>query len=233
MKKAILFSGGKDSFFALQKSLEDGSVEMILSVQSPTGDTQLHAGPEVNEVLRMAQIELLNIPHKQLTIGGGEKYLHELFLTINNVVQEYSITHLVTGDLWHPYTSGVGDMLAGVLGIKLLRPARDVCPDRDSDIAYMHQVIDCGIESIIVSVRQGNLSENFVGRKIDAELVDELSNMNVDAAGEGGEYQSFVTFSPIMKGRIVIDEYSVSLVDGKNGKEKFHRMSVNKFHVEN
>jgi len=232
MKTIVLFSGGKDSFYSLTKALETGSVEYIVSVQSKLGDTQLHAGPEANEQVRKAQLDLLRIPYKQITVGSGRDYLHELFTGLNELVHKDNITHLVTGDLWHPYTSGIGDMLAGALGVTLLRPARDACPTRESDEKYMREIISSGIESVIVSVRQGNLPENFVGKTIDKALITELVSMKIDPAAEGGEYQSLVLYAPLMKGRIVIDDFFVSLVDGKNGKEKFHRMSVNKFHIE-
>lgn len=232
MKKAILFSGGKDSFFALQKSLEQGAVDFLIGIESQAGDTQLHAGPEVNKAMRQAQLESLGLPYLQLTLGAGENYLHELFVGLQALVQENEITHLVTGDLWHSYTSGIADMLAGALNVKLIRPAREVCSAREHDMVYMSQVITYGIESVIVSVRQGSLPENFVGKIIDKALINKLAAMRVDAAAEGGEYQSFVLAAPIMKGRIIIDEYSLSLVDGKNGKEKFHRMCVNKFHIQ-
>lgn len=232
MKSIVLFSGGKDSFYALAKTLETGPVEYIVSVQSKSGDTQLHAGPEASEEIRKAQLDLLGLPFKQLTIGSGKDYLHELFVELNKLVQQEKITHLVTGDLWHPYTSGIGDMLAGALGVTLVRPAREACPVRENDLDYMNKIIGMGIESVIVSVRQSNLPENFVGRKIDKNLVKELVSMKIDAAAEGGEYQSLVLAAPQMKGCIVIDDFTVILVDGKNGKEKFHRMSVNKFHIE-
>lgn len=232
MKSIVLFSGGKDSFYSLAKTLETGSVEYIVSIQSKSGDTQLHAGPEASEEIRKAQLDLLGLPFKQLTIGSGKDYMHELFVELNKLVQQEKITHLVTGDLWHPYTSGIGDMLAGALGVTLVRPAREACPTRESDGKYVREIISMGIESVIVSVRRGNLSENFVGRIIDETLVKELISMKVDAAGEGGEYQSLVLAAPQMKGRIVIDDFTITLVDGKNGKEKFHRMSVNKFHIE-
>lgn len=232
MKTIVLFSGGKDSFYSLIKALEMGPVEYVVSVQSKSGDTQLHAGPEANEQVRKAQLDLLGLPYKQITVGSGKDYMHELFIRLNELVQKDNITHLVTGDLWHPYTSGIGDMLAGALGVTLVRPARDACPTRESDEKYMREIISSNIKSVIVSVRQGNLPENFVGRTIDEALITELVSMKVDAAAEGGEYQSLVLYAPPMKDRIVIDNFSISLVDGKNGKEKFHRMSVNKFHIE-
>lgn len=231
-KTIVLFSGGKDSYYALQKTLEKGPVEFIVSVQSPSGDTQLHAGPEANEALRKAQLDLIGIPFKHIFVSSGENYLHELFMELNKLVQENQITHLVTGDLWHPFTSGIGDMLAGALGVKLIRPARDACPSRQDDIKYMTEVLSMDINSMIISVRESNLSKNFVGRIIDKVLIDELVLIGVDSAAEGGEYQSFVLSAPLMKGKIVVDDFDTKLVEGKNGKEKFFRMFVNKFHIE-
>lgn len=232
MKTIVLYSGGKDSFYSLVKALEWGPVAYVVSIKSNSGDTQLHAGPESNELVRKAQLDMLRLPYKELTVGSGKEYMQELFVELNKLVQQAGITHLVTGDLWHPYTSGLGDMLAAALGVTLVRPAREVCPNRESDVKYMNEIISTGIESIIVSVRQGDLLESFVGRKIDKVLVDEFVSMTIDAAAEGGEYQSFVTAAPQLQGSIVIDDFIVQLVDGKNGKEKFHRMSVSKFHVE-
>lgn len=232
-KTIVLFSGGKDSFFSLAKTLENGPIEYLVSIQSQAGDTQLHAGPEANGEMRKAQLDLLGLPYKQVTIGSGRDYMHELFVELNKLVQRDGITHLVTGDLWHPYTSGIGDMLAGALGVTIVRPARESCPNRESDLKYMEEVIAMGLKSIIASIRQGNLPESFVGRVIDKTLVAELAELKVDAAAEGGEYQSFVIAAPQMKGSIVIDKFDISLVDGKNGREKFYRMSVDKFHIEN
>lgn len=233
MKIIALFSGGKDSFYAIAKTVKTYPVEYVVSIQSKTGDTQLHAGPEANKQVRKAQLDLLSLPYKQITIGSGKEYMHELFVELNKLVQADTITHLVTGDLWHPYTSGIGDMLAGALGVTLVRPARAACPTRENDERYMMEIISMGIESVIVSVRQGNLPTHFVGRMIDEAFVEELISMKVDAAAEGGEYQSFVLAAPQMKGRIVIENFSVTLVDGKNCKEKFHRMFVDIFHIEN
>lgn len=232
MKTAILFSGGKDSFFSLLKAQERQSVDLLISIKGLSGETQLHAGPESNADLRSSQIQTLSIPHVELEVHGGKDYLHGLFLKLNEIVKEHQIQTLVTGDLWHPYTSGIGDMLAGALGVELLRPAREVCTRIEDGPKYLQEVLDLGIESIIVSVRKGNLPESFVGRRIDKTLLQELSELGVDVAAEGGEYQSLVLAAPNMNKRLVIDEFSIGLAYGKNGKEQFHRMEVKKYHTE-
>lgn len=231
-KTIILFSGGKDSFYSLIEICEVESIEYIVIIKSPTGDTQLHAGPEVDEKLREAQIKLLELSYKEIIIGSDKKYLRELFLQLNNLVQQDSITHLVTGDLWHPYTSGIGEMLAGALGVELIRPTREICQTKNDGIKCLTKILSKGITPLIISVRQGDLPENFVGREINEQFINELISKNTDIMAEGGEYQSFVVSAPNMKGKIVIDDFDIRLVVGKNGKEKFYRMFVNKFHVE-
>ena len=232
MRSILLFSGGKDSIYSLEETLGKFQIKYIISINSESGDTQLHAGPESDKLIRKSQLKLLGVPFKEITISSNNNYMHELFVKLNRVVKKDKITHIITGDLWHPYTSGIGDMLAAVLGIEIIRPAREICPDRKTDIKYMNKIIKSGIESIIISVRQGVLPKTFVGRKIDKKLVKDLAYMKVDAAGEGGEYQSLVLKSTKMQGRIVIDDFMINLVEGKNGKEKFYRMSIKKFHIE-
>jgi diphthamide synthase (EF-2-diphthine--ammonia ligase) len=138
----------------------------------------------------------------------------------------------VTGDLWHPCTSGIGDMLVGALGVTLVRPAREVCPALGDGEKYMQDVIAQGIETVVISVREGVLPADVIGKALDEELVQKLVSLNVDPAAESGEYQSFVVAAPQMSGRIVFDDFLVSSIDGKNGKEKFQRMAIKSFHVE-
>ncbi|MDD5726223.1 MAG: hypothetical protein PHC53_02300 [Patescibacteria group bacterium] len=230
-KIAVMFSGGKDSCYALQSVLKTDPIEFMISVISDNGDTHLHAGPEIDSGLRQIQLELLGLPYKIVKVGSGENYLHELFVALNKLVKENGITHLVTGDLWHPYTTGIGDMLAGALGVKIIRPAREACASRSEDTAFMEKVLASGVRSVIISVRDGDLPKEYVGREIDEPLIQKLVSLGVDAAAEGGEYQSFVVSCPLMKNQIVIDDFRVDLVDGKNGKERFHRMFVNRYHV--
>jgi len=233
MKKSIaLFAGGKDSVYAVQKSLQKGNLDLLVSIHSPDGNTQLHAGPESSKNIREAQLMVIGLPYRQLEIGFGEEYLHELFTSLKRIVDEGRIKYLVTGDLWHPYTNGIGDMLAGALGVKLIRPAKEKCPSKEYAVEYMEDVLNSGIEGMVVSVRE-ELPKELVGRKIDRQFIDDLASKGLDVAGETGEYQSLVVSAPIMKKRLIIDDYGVELVAGKNGKERFHRMNITNFHTEN
>lgn len=229
-KTMALFSGGKDGMYALVKTGVK-NIDLIVTITSQDGANQLHAGPEISNELREAQLELIELPAQRLIVGSGRKYLNELFAGLNAIAQKEDISRLVTGDLWHPYTSGIGDMLAGALGVEIARPSRIDCPSNESSREYMAKVLQSGIESVVIGVRKGDLPREFVGRKIDEEFLNELAKYSKDFAGEGGQYQTFVTSSPIMHGKITIHSFDVDLVQGKNGKESFYRMNAHKFHI--
>ncbi len=232
MKKRIaLFSGGKDSFYAIQK-FGKGNLDLLVSISSNSGNTQLHAGPETTKELRKEQLEGIGLRYEEIIVPSERDYLHHLFEGLQGVVRRENAGYLVTGDLWHPYTGGIGDMLAGALGVELIRPARDSCPSKDHSMNYMSEVLKSGIKARVVSVRDGDLPEEFVGQEIDYGFLQELDRLRIDVAGEGGEYQSLVTASPIMDRRIIIGDYNIELVDGKNGREKFRRMNFINFGVE-
>lgn len=220
MKRTMaLFSGGKDSFYSVQQVLRDGSLDFLVSLHSKEGDTQLHAGREATGEIRRVQLEGIGLPYREVEVGEESNYLHELFVCLRNIVEKENIGYLVTGDLWHPYTGGIGDMLAGALNVGLIRPAREKCPSREHSSEYMQDVLDSNIRAVVSSVRTGNLPEAFVGREIDYKFLQELDSLGVDVAAEGGEYQSLVLSAPMMNRQIIIDNFVVELVDGKNGKE--------------
>lgn len=230
-KAIVLFSGGKDSFYSLQKALEKEYDLLLVSFYSPGGETQFHAGPEASEEIRKIQLESINLPGVEIEVGNDENYLRELFLDLKKIVDKENAKFLITGDLWHPHTSGIGTMLSAALGVKLIRFAKEKCSSKEKAREYMQEVLNMGIKSVVVSVRE-EFPKEFVGMEIGEDFLNKLSKMGIDEAGETGEYQSLVVSSPIMDKNIIIDSFEVCLVEGKNGEEKFNKMNIGDFHYE-
>jgi len=231
-KKTIaLFSGGKDSMYALQWALANNNLDLIVSIKNEYESAQFYAGPEANGLLRQTQSRLIGLPFREV-LTRDENYMCDTFLGLKEIVNQENIGHMITGDLWLPYTKGAGDMLAGALGIEVIRPCRDLCPSKAEAQKYMQQVLDSGIESIVYSVRKGKLPRSFIGCAIDQVFLEEMARRNVDAAGERSEYQSLVTTSPTMNGRIVIDSFDIHYVPGRGENDHFFRMLLKKHHVE-
>ena len=56
-----------------------------------------------------------------------------------------------------------------------------------------------GFEAKIVAVKAGILDRQFLGRKLDRSLIEELSNLGIDPCGEYGEYHTVVTSGPLFR----------------------------------
>jgi len=65
------------------------------------------------------------------------------------------------------------------------------------------EMIESGIETIIVSCNTV-MGEKFLGKKISAELVEELEALGVDACGENGEFHTFVVNCPLFSKAIPV-----------------------------
>lgn len=230
-KTLALFSGGKDSMYAIQWALDRDDLDLIASIKNADGSAHFHAGPEADNLLRQTQLRLMGLPFREVETRE-KNYMRDAFLGLKEIVNLENIGQMITGDLWLPYTRGAGDMLAGVLGIEVLRPCRDLCPSKAEAQKYMQQVLDSGIESIVYSVRKGKLPRSFIGRAINQTFLEEMARRNVDAAGERSEYQSLVMTSPVMNGRIVIDSFDTHYVPGRGENDHFFRMLLKKHHVE-
>ena len=65
------------------------------------------------------------------------------------------------------------------------------------------EIEDAEIEAMIVCVNEKFLGKEFLGRKINRELLESLPP-GVDACGENGEYHSFVYNAPFFSAPIPI-----------------------------
>jgi uncharacterized protein (TIGR00290 family) len=61
----------------------------------------------------------------------------------------------------------------------------------------LEEFIDLGFKALIVVLKDDKLKENFLGRTIDRETIDELEKAGIDPSGELGEYHTLVTDGPI------------------------------------
>ncbi|MBN1234858.1 MAG: diphthine--ammonia ligase [Methanotrichaceae archaeon] len=107
---------------------------------------------------------------------------------------------------------------AAVFGhIETHKPLVDrICQDLDIDLLLpiwkrnsekiINEVLDAGFEVILVSVRDGLLGKEWLGRSIDDDFLADLraANSSVDACGENGEFHTLVLDGPIFEKKMVI-----------------------------
>lgn len=96
----------------------------------------------------------------------------------------------------------------------------------------VHEIAEAGIEAIIVCVNAKYLGKDFLGRKIDADLLNSLP-ANVDPCGENGEFHTFVRNTPFFSapidvrlGEVVHKTYKPADSDDSSWDTGFYFMDV-------
>jgi diphthamide synthase (EF-2-diphthine--ammonia ligase) len=74
--------------------------------------------------------------------------------------------------------------------------------------------MDAGFKATVVVVKEGVLSERYLGRTLDADLVRDMEAEGIDISGEAGEYHTFVSDGPIFSGAVDMAVRRRVLVDG-------------------
>jgi diphthine-ammonia ligase len=75
-------------------------------------------------------------------------------------------------------------------------------------------LLDAGFAAVVVAVRDGELPQSLLGRRISPDTLAEIEAAGADACGENGEYHSFVVDGPIFRHAVEIEAGRRSLRNG-------------------
>ena len=200
MRVAVLYSGGKDSNYALYWALKQGfEVKYLVSMVSESDESYMYHVPNIH--LTELQAKAIGIPLiKGFTSGEKEKEVEDM----KAVLEGLKIDGVVAGALASEYQKQRVDRVAAELDLKSFAPAWHRDP-----VDYMRELI--GIFDIVtVGTAAYGLDEHWLGRKIDEKALEELIKLHekyrIHVAGEGGEFETFVRDAPFFKARIIFDE---------------------------
>jgi uncharacterized protein (TIGR00290 family) len=219
------WSGGKDSYLALQRAVAGGGRPVALLTMLDEGGrrTHSHALP-VSLVARQAQA--LGLP-LVLRSASWDTY-EEVFLDgLAELRGERGITAGVFGDIdLQPHRDWV-ERVCAVAGLRACLPLW-LEPRR----ALLDELFAAGVIATVVAVNGDRLDTRFLGRRLDRALITELEAAGVDACGEEGEFHTVVTAAPLYaapvafawKGTVAIDQYRfVDVVDESSSGTAGHR----------
>ena len=200
MRVAVLYSGGKDSNYALYWALKQGfEVKYLVSMVSESEESYMYHVPNIH--LTELQAKAIGIPLvKGFTPGEKEKEVEDM----KAVLEGLKIDGIVAGALASEYQKKRVDKVAEELGIQSFAPAWHRDP-----IDYMRELIRI-FDIVMVGVSAYGLDERWLGRKINEKALGELVKLHerykIHVAGEGGEFETFVRDAPFFRARIVFDE---------------------------
>ncbi len=217
-----LFSGGKDSSWALYQALEAGlNVERLLTVH-PAGDSYMYHVPATDLAELAAEsigIALVNVEGEfdaeSADDAGkqGDKETETLETALRDL--DLDLAGVTAGAVESEFQTSRIQALCDRLEIDLFAPLWQEDP-----VELGHAMIDAGFEIKIIQVAAYGLDESWLGRTLNEEALAELEELNdeygVHVLGEGGEFETLVTDAPHMERPIEL-EYNTEW-DGSRGR---------------
>jgi len=209
-----LFSGGKDSSWAVYRALEEGlNVTRLLTVH-PSADSYMYHVPETQ--LAELAAESMGIEHISVEPGDlgatnvddagaqGDAELEPLEAALEDLKGELDIEGVTAGAIESEFQTHRIEAMCDRLGIDLFAPLWQREPDE-----LAAEMLEAGFEITILQVAAYGLDESWLGRTLDADAIDDLRQLNdeygVHLLGEGGEFETFVTNGPHMSQRVDLE----------------------------
>ena len=208
-----LFSGGKDSAWALYRALDDGLPVARLLTVHPEEDSHLYHVPATDLAGLAAAsigIELHEVEagsHDELDSGArGDAELEPLERALADLADDLDggLAGVVAGAVESEFQQTRIEALCERLGIELYTPLWQRDPRKLADA-----MVAAGFEIRVVAVAAAGLDESWLGRRLDADAFDDLEILHekygVHLLGEGGGFETLVTDGPHMARPIELD----------------------------
>ena len=195
MKLGVLFSGGKDSYLALQYASQEHEISCLLTLESEKEDSWMFHTPAIEWT--KLQAEAMNLNYLNLkTSGVKETELNDLETIIKSAISQYSVEGIVTGALASVYQTTRIQKICNKLDLWCFNPLWQLPQE-----VLLKELLSNKIESIITGVAAEPFDDSWLGRQIDADCINDLvalkASHRINPAGEGGEIESFVTNAPL------------------------------------
>lgn len=207
MNLGVLFSGGKDSTIALHKAAKLNKIVCLITIISKNKESYMFHTPNIN--ITKLQSEALGIPIiNKNTKGIPEKELKELEEAIIEAIKKYKIKGIVTGAITSVYQSRRIQKICEKLEIDCINPLW-----KKNQKSILLQMIKKKYKTIISGIFAYPLTEKWLGRTVDNEIINQLITLNkkfgLSIAGEGGEIETTVLDAPLFVKRIEITDFTI------------------------
>lgn len=205
LRACVLFSGGKDSTFALWCAIHQAyEVVCLLTIFPQRSDSWMFHYPGI-EWTRL-QAEAVGIPQVTSKASGAkEQELGAMKEALLRLKHTHGIDCVVTGGIASEYQRWRIERVCHDLGLRSVAPLWRTDPER-----LLTEQVEMGFEFILTACMAMGLGPDWLGRVIDSKAIDELKRISrrygISLVFEGGEAETYVTNAPIFNRRIRIVE---------------------------
>ena len=197
MKLAALFSGGKDSTYAIYLAQKQGhEIKCLLTIHPKSDESHLLHHPNLKWI--SLQSQSMSIPQVEAVSSSDDtgiqlELIEKLLVKAKN---DFQIEGMVHGGIKSEFQKNNFESICKKLNLTTVSPLWNMDPKK-----YMNSLISEKFEFIVTSVSSGGLDNSWLGKKIgndDLENLEKLSDkFEFNLNFEGGEAETFVTNCPL------------------------------------
>jgi ABC transporter with metal-binding/Fe-S-binding domain ATP-binding protein len=211
-----LFSGGKDSTYALVKAKEMGhEISCLLTMYPETDESLLYHYPNnwVTSYLGKAMgIPSFGFASRSGTKEYESKSLEEAIIAVKSLRQIDGVVH---GGIFSTFQNEVVRRICVKHNLSMIAPLWNI-----QQSEYMDLLLENKFDIKIVSVSAMGLDERLLGVSLDRQLLYRLKQLSekysFNVSFEGGEAETLVVDCPIFYKRLQINKAKIHW-DGQRG----------------
>ncbi|RLE47893.1 MAG: TIGR00289 family protein [Candidatus Methanomethylicota archaeon] len=212
MKFAALYSGGKDSTYAIYYALSQAwEITHLITLIPESEESAMWHYPAIKWT--ELQAKAMGISQLKVRVKSRSE-LQELREALEKLKAKEGIEGLLSGVIASDYQKRRLDSICEKIGLKLIAPLWQKDP-----IAILKEVVNSNFKVIVVGVAAYGFTRDWLGSTINSKRVEELKILSekygIHPCGEGGEFETFVCDAPFFKEKIEIADYEI----------KWHRYS--------
>ena len=209
-EKILLFwSGGKDSALALhylKKNPKYEIIGLVTTFDREKNNVRFHGIPDS---LIIDQAKMLKLPLQRIFLPSectNAEYTEHVG-KILAVFSKRGIQTVAFGDIHQEEIKKFREEMLATLDMKAVFP---LWGKKSIDVS--REFLNTGHKALVTSIMIDKLDNSFLACEFDHAYIDRLP-LNVDYAGENGEFHTFVTYGPNFKMRVAFSK-AIARIDG-------------------
>lgn len=224
MQLAALYSGGKDSTYALYLAQLQGHEVVHLLTLRPQEGSWMYQVPNVEWAALSARA--LGIPHREVRAGEGvEAELNALRGALEGLDVDGVVAGAVASDFQYTRIHGVCEEL----GLGAVSPLWRKDPSR-----LLDEYLEAGFRIRVVAVSAEGMDRAWLGRLLDPGACADLRRLHerygVHLTGEGGEFETWAVDGPNFVAPVEVEEAEVEW-EGRGGVWRVRRAELGPPHT--
>lgn len=216
VRLGALYSGGKDSTFAIFRAQEmQHQIACLITMHPVADDSMLFHYP--NSWVTKYLSDAMAIPVMEFSVRGRSKddEIKALEEAIAQAKSRYGIQGVVYGGIASNYQKQAFEEICVRYGLAPVAPLWNVEP-----LKYMEELLKRGFKIIIVGVSAMGLDKEWLGRQLNKTSLAKLAALSkkhgFNLTFEGGEAETLVTDCPLYAKKLKVNAANTHW-DGQRG----------------